>query len=47
MDHLLFGGVSRVLCWSRRKRRRRGTGPIPLGLALLTGQTRSDTGRGK
>lgn len=39
MDHLLFGGVSRVLCW-RRRRRRRGTGPISLGLShcLLTGQ---------
>lgn len=40
MDHLLFGGVSRVLCWRRRMRRRRGTGPISLGLShcLLTGQ---------
>lgn len=51
MDHLLFGGV-RVLCWRRRKRsskkRRRGTGPVPLGLphCLLTSQIRSDTGRG-
>lgn len=53
MDHLRFGGVSRVLCWrrsrKRKRRRRRGTGPIPLGLShhLLTGKTRSDTGREK
>lgn len=46
MDHLLFGGVSRVLWWMRR-RRRRGTGPISVGLAhyLLTGQSRCGEGK--
>lgn len=43
MDHLLFGGVSGVLCWTKRRRRkrsrrRRSAGPVCVGLAewLLT-----------